>query len=242
MESTFARQYADFENWHWWFRGRQTILESILRHELSPQIKRSLLSVGCGPSEGLGWLKPFAGDEGKIVGLDIDPSYGRNPSNEVAFVNGLLDRTPFTDHCFDAVLALDVLEHLDRDRDGLLEAMRLVKPGGLLVLTVPALPALWGIQDVVSGHRRRYTKRSLTNLFESAGLSNYRINYFNTLLCPPIALIRLFRRMRGPHTPLRSDFEKNRPGLANEVLKWVFELEARFVNYARLPIGISLVA
>jgi ubiquinone/menaquinone biosynthesis C-methylase UbiE len=103
------------------------------------------------------------------------------------FVVGSLEDAPLADASFDIVLALDVLEHLDDDSKGLREAVRLVKPKGLLLLTVSALPSLWGGQDVVSEHRRRYTKRSFVCLFKNAGLSKYHVQYFNTLFFPLVA-------------------------------------------------------
>lgn len=243
MKSSFARQYGDLEQWHWWFRGRRKIIESVLRRELGAgdAAPRRLLSVGCGPAEGLEWLKPFAGPGGKVCGLDVEPAHAERPPEGIEFVVGRLEDAPFDDASFDAVLALDVLEHLDDDAAGLREALRLVRPGGLLLVTVPALPSLWGGQDVVSEHRRRYTKRTLTRLFDGAGLKGYRASYFNTLLFPLAASVRLARRAAGTGSRPRSDFDDNRPGLANDVLAWVFGLESRLITRAALPVGVSLL-
>lgn len=242
MEKKFAEQYGELEQWHWWFRGRRKVLETILQHELTDAKRRSILSVGCGPAEGLKWLIPFAGEEGKVVGFDVEPAHARRLPPQVEFTVGTLEDVPFADASFDLVLALDVLEHLDDDRAGLKEAVRLVKPGGLLLITVPALPSLWGGQDVVSEHRRRYTKRTLTRLFDDVGLVDYQVNYFNTLLFPPTALVRWSRRALGLKDRARSDFEGSRPGLINEVLAQVFSAESRLINYTSMPIGVSLVA
>lgn len=247
MKHAFAEQYGDLERWHWWFRGRQRIVAAVLRHELAAQALnghggRAVLSVGCGPAEGLDWLLPFAGPRGRVVGLDIEPLHARRLPEQVGFVIGSLERAPFADQTFDVVLALDVLEHLDDDRAGLAEAVRLVKPGGLLLLTVPALPSLWGGQDVVSEHRRRYTKRTLTRLFAAAQLANYQVQYFNTLLFPAAASVRWARRALGQANRPQSDFAQQRPGVLNDLLTWVFSLESRFINYAPTPIGVSLLA
>ena len=241
MKKRFAEQYGDLEEWHWWFRGRRKIIESILSGQLIAG-ERRILSVGCGPAEGLAWLLPFAGSQGKVVGLDVDPTHARNLNENIEFVVGSLEDAPLADASFDVVLALDVLEHLDDDSKGLREAVRLVKPKGLLLLTVPALPSLWGGQDVVSEHRRRYTKRSFVRLFKNAGLSEYHVRYFNTLLFPLVAAVRLSRRSAGMGARQRSDFEDNRPGLINDALAWVFSSESRLRNYLPMPIGVSLVA
>jgi SAM-dependent methyltransferase len=241
MKKEFAKQYGDLESWHWWFRGRRRIIETILRRELMNSESRRILSVGCGPAGGLIWLIPFAGRRGKIVGLDIEPGHAQVSSKALGFVVGALEKAPLADASFDAVLALDVLEHLDDDGVGLSEAVRLVRPGGLLLITVPALPSLWGSQDVVSEHRRRYTRRTLSQLFEQVGLADYQVSYFNTFLFPLAAAVRWWRRAFRLSDSPRSDFEDNHPGLINETLTWIFSAERHLVNHAPMPIGVSLI-
>ena len=242
MIKNFARQYGSLEEWHWWFRGRRRLIEAILRKEPVITNSRHILSVGCGPAEGLIWLLPYAGSQGKVVGLDIEAIHARNLEASVEFVVGSLDKTPLANASFDVVLALDVLEHLDDDSAGFGEAVRLVKPGGLLLLTVPALPSLWGGQDVVSEHRRRYTMRTLTELFREAGLLGYKIKYFNTFLFPLAAAVRWSRRALGLADRPRSDFEDNHPGTINDILARVFGAESYFINHLPMPIGVSLIA
>ncbi len=242
MEGQLAERYADLERWHWWFRGRTRVLQAILRHELRGPAPRSLLSVGCGPATGLGWLVPFVGPHGRVVGLDPEARHAHPRPAHVAFVQGTLEHAPFAPASFDVVLALDVLEHLDDDAAGLRQAVRLVRAGGLLLVTVPALPGLWGAQDVASRHRRRYTKRSLARLFRNNAWPGYRVGYFNTLLFPVVGAVRWSRRAWGSRDRVRSDFFDNRPGLLNEVLAGVFGLERYWINHARIPIGVSLVA
>jgi len=242
MKKDFAEQYKNHEEWHWWFRGRTRILQSVLQSELTNgRHSKRILSLGCGPAEGLKWLVPFAGPDGKVIGLDIEPLHGKTIGREIAFVIGSIEQAPFTAGSFDLVLALDVFEHLDDDSAGVREVVRLVKPGGTLLVTVPALPSLWGGQDVVSEHRRRYTKRTLSRLFDNAGLSGYRIGYFNSLLFPVAASMRLTRRAVGLGNRARSDFEDNKPGVVNDMLAGVFGLERLLVKHAMLPIGLSLI-
>ncbi len=242
MEKHFAAQYGDFEKWHWWFRGRRKIVESILRRELVGAESRRILSVGCGPAEGLNWLVPFCGKDGKVVGLDVDSSHVRQLEERVEFVVCAVEDIALPQESFDLVLALDVLEHLDNDESGLHKIVSMIKPGGLLLATVPALPSLWGAQDEVSQHRRRYTKRSFEQLFAALALGDYRIKYFNSLLFPVAAPVRWTRRAVGLAKRPRSDFEDNRPGLINEILAWTFGMESNIINHASMPIGLSLVA
>lgn len=242
MKQQFAKQYTNLEEWHWWFRGRQRILESVLRRKFGSKDSVSIASVGCGPAEGLQWLEKFTGLRGKIVGIDVEPMHARRIAPRIEYVIGSLETAPIADHSFDAVLALDVLEHLDNDTIGLYEAARMVKPGGLLLVTVPALPSLWGGQDIISHHRRRYTKTTLLKTFERAGLPSPRVSYFNTFLFPSVAGLRWARRALGKATLARSDFNDTRPGLMNEILASVFAAERHIVPRMALPIGVSMIA
>jgi SAM-dependent methyltransferase len=242
MKQQFAKEYANLEEWHWWFRGRQRILETVLGRELRARDSVSIASVGCGPAEGLQWLRPFVGPRGKVVGIDVERLHARRIKPNIEYVIGSLEAAPVATASFDAVLALDVLEHLDNDTGGLREAARMVKPGGLLLVTVPALPSLWGGQDVVSHHRRRYTKATLLETFERSGLPAPRVSYFNTLLFPPVAGLRWTRRALGKAEVARSDFDDAKPGLVNEVLASVFASERHFVPWFSLPVGVSLLA
>src|SRR2546426_12019635 len=95
------------------------------------------------------------------------------------------------------LLLLDVIEHLDADVAALETARRALRPGGLLVITVPAYRWLWSGHDVALGHRRRYTTRGLSRVVERAGLSVVHASYFNTLLFPAVALTRVWKRLTG---------------------------------------------
>lgn len=242
MKKQFAAEYESLEQWHWWFQGRQKILEKVLTEELRGRGASLIASLGCGPAEGLKWLEPFVDAGGKVVGVDIEPLHARAVSPRIEYVIGSLESLPIESSSFDAVLALDVLEHLDDDAAGLREAMRLVKPGGLLLATVPALPSLWGGQDVVSHHRRRYTKKTLKQLFGRSGLQQPRVTYFNTFLFPAVAAVRWTRRAVGTADRQRSDFDDARPGFVNDLLTSVFSAEQHVAPKVTLPIGVSLLA
>lgn len=242
MKREFADRYGKLEQWHWWFRGRQQILEAVLSRELAGRTPLSIVSVGSGPSEGLAWLMKLAGPSGRVVGLDSDPHHARCQRPGLEYVVGKLEASPLAAGSFDVVLALDVLEHLDDDVTGLREIVRLLKAGGLLLVTVPALPSLWGGQDVVSNHRRRYTRQTLRQTFVQAQLAPQYMTYFNTILFPPIAAVRWVRRALGlAHRP-RTDFDDNRPGLTNDLLEATLAVERHIVGRVTMPVGVSLLA
>lgn len=241
MKEQFAAEYEQLEQWHWWFRGRQRILEAVLKRHLSGRKAASLVSLGCGPAEGLAWLKGLVGARGRVLGVDLEPLHARRLPG-IDYLLGNLEQLPLASASFDVVLALDVLEHLDDDAAGLREAARLVKSDGLLLITVPALPSLWGGQDVVSHHRRRYTKKTLLEVFARAGLAVPAATYFNTFLFPPVAGVRWTRRALGLAERPRSDFDDMRPGLVNDMLTSIFAAEQHIVSRLSLPIGVSLLA
>jgi SAM-dependent methyltransferase len=242
MERQFAEQYGDLETWHWWFRGRQRILETVLCREVGGQTSLSIASLGCGPVEGLNWLASFARPNGRVVGVDSDPIHARSVKSNIDCVVGKVDAVPLVSESFDVVLALDVLEHLHNDTAALYEAVRLLKPDGLLLVTVPALPSLWGVQDVANQHRRRYTKRALKGAFAQAQLPSPQVTYFNTILFPPLAAVRWFRRSVGLAPNWGSDFDGNRPGVINDFLAAVFSFERYLIRRVPLPVGVSLLA
>jgi SAM-dependent methyltransferase len=238
----FKEKYASLQQWHWWFRGRQRILERVLCRELNGRHSISIASLGCGPAEGLLWLTKLTAPAGRILGLEYDLIHARHAPPEIEYVIGDIASPPLAGSSFDAVLVLDVLEHLDDDTTGLREASQLVKPGGLLLVTVPALPNLWGGQDVVSDHRRRYTKSTLLEVFKRAALPIPRVTYFNTFLFMPVAGARWARRAMGLGQRSRSDFDDIRPGFVNEMLAAIFSAEQYLIPHMGMPVGVSLLA
>lgn len=242
MRRQYAEQYGGLQQWHWWFRGRRRILQAMLRREVGTDTARTIVTVGCGPPEDLPWLQPFAGPGGLVVGLDADPIHARRSARGIEYVIGRFEEAPLAAGAFDVVLALDVLEHVEDDAAALTEAVRLLRRPGLLVVTVPALPSLWGAQDVVNQHRRRYTARTLRATFARAGLAAPRMTYFNTFLFPVIAAVRWSRLALGLTERARTDFDDNRPGVTNDLLTAVFAAERFVVPRWSLPIGVSLLA
>ncbi len=175
MERDFSRRYETLDEWHWWFRGRRRVLEAVLDRELRHGVAREVVSVGCGPVRRLEWLRPYAG-EGRITGLDAEQEHAAPVCPPgTAFVLGSAEILPFATGTIDLLVAADVLEHLRHDHAAMAEIVRVIRPGGLIVITVPALPSLWGAQDIVSHHFRRYTKRSLRELLRAGQLPEARV-------------------------------------------------------------------
>jgi SAM-dependent methyltransferase len=241
MEQDFYSRYFELEDRHWWFVGRREIFLRTLDRHFRPRAPDDarLLDVGCGTGTMLGYLSRYGRAQG------VDASHEAVGFCRERGVDGVIHADgvplPFDDSSFDLVTALDVVEHVDRDDELLAELRRITKPGGMLLVSVPAFRFLWGPQDEISHHKRRYTAPELRERIVAAGWSIDRLTYFNTLLFPPIAAIRLLRRDR-PDKPLRSDFELTKPGRANALLARAFSFEAPLVDRFDLPFGVSLLA
>jgi SAM-dependent methyltransferase len=237
----FYDEYNRIENTHWWFLGRRRIFLRLLSDYLAPRETALILDVGCGTGTTLGYLSPY----GRGVGVDIEQAaleYARQRGVR-RVVQAAGTGLAFSDDTFDLICVLDILEHVDDDASALRECHRTCKPGGLMLLTVPAYRFLWGRQDEISRHRRRYVAPDVRQRVTGAGFSIQRLTYFNVILFPIIAAIRLFRRWRGPRPreTLRSDFSMTQPGRLNDVLAVIFASESLLLPYVDLPFGVSVL-
>src|SRR5437667_2856762 len=234
MDPAYVATHVEEDRRHWWFRGRLAVLLAILRRVLPPGHAR-LLELGCGTGNVLAALAEF----GEAVGMETHPDLAaaaRAAGLDVR-TGRLPDDLVVPPGWADAVLLLDVIEHLDDDVAALETARRALCPGGLLVITVPAYRWLWSGHDVALGHRRRYTARGLARLVERAGLHVVHASYFNTLLFPAVALTRAWKRLTG-----EASHDLHRPAPAiNRWLERVFALERHVVPRVALPFGASLL-
>jgi SAM-dependent methyltransferase len=237
MEDVVYDQHAALEQKHWWFQGRRHILAGVLRDRLGNDgVNRSILDVGSGTGEMLDMLSEF----GAVRGLDMSPravAYCHDRFGSSVDVR--VGRVPDDLAPADVITAFDVIEHLDDDAGALERIRAVLPPGGLFVCTVPAFQFLWSGHDEVNHHRRRYSRHELRQRLESAGFRVERLTYFNALLFPAVAGVRLIRR-RTSGDP-RSDMALP-PRWANRLLLHLFKFERRLVRRRSLPFGVSLLA
>ncbi len=233
------------EDVHWWFVGRRRILLQVLNRYLGPDGShaRRILDVGCGTGTMLTYLASY----GKVEGVDIDEEaigYCRERGLEDVRL-GEAANLPFGDGSFDLVTALDVVEHLEDDVAAFREMKRVLRPGGHILVTVPAHRFLWGDQDEVNMHKRRYVARELRDRLAESGFDVVRVSYMNALLFAPIAAARLLRRLEHrvrPRTPHQSDFRYPAPGPVNPLLAAVFAAEGPVLTRVNIPFGVSILA
>jgi len=221
---------------HWWFVGRRRILSAMIEWARPGRRDLRSLDIGCGTGVNLEHLRQY----GPVIGLDNTHEAVRlcraKGLSEVLL--GDIFHLPFPEAAFDLVVAMDVIEHVDDDVGALREILRILKPGGLAYITVPAFMFLWSVQDDVSEHKRRYRLRGLRGAVEASGLKVRRITYMNTFMFPVILFLRWAIRLLR----IRMDSE-NRvdPGAANRPLAAIFSAEAKLLPRIRLPFGVSVL-
>lgn len=230
------------EDVHWWFVGRRRILLAILKRYLGAggTNGRKILDVGCGTGTMLTHLARFG--EARGVDMDVEAVGYCHDRGLEQVTQSAADSLPFDKDTFDLVTALDVVEHIDDDLGALREMRRVIKPGGLLLLTVPAYAFLWGRQDDINLHKRRYVARELRGRLQAAGFEVKRLTYMNSILFPAIAAIRLVRHILPEPPKLESDFAFPAPQPLNVVLSVVFGSERYVLTRFDIPFGVSIMA
>jgi SAM-dependent methyltransferase len=235
--STYAAEAA-LEARHWWFVGRRRFFTRLIA-ELGLPPDAAILDAGTGTGANLRLLR--AAGFTNVTGLDFSPEAIRHCAEKGlgTVQQGDLCALPFGDDRFDLVLATDVLEHLDDDAAALAEIRRVLKPGGTALVTVPAFPSLWGLQDEVAHHRRRYRMGPLRGRVTGAGLECRQSCHFNYLLFLPIWMARQVIRLL--RVPLRSENDVNAP-LVNGLLTAIFRFDTWTARWVRPPFGVSILA
>jgi SAM-dependent methyltransferase len=228
---------AAVEETHWWFVGRRRLFgRELARAGVSRDAK--ILDVGTSTGSNLRLLRNLGFS--RVTGLDLSLDAIRFcESKGLGQVQqGSVCEMPFPDETFDVVLATDIIEHVDDHRLAVAEISRVLVPGGKVLVTVPAFQALWGLQDEVAQHKRRYRLRPLRDLLQGAGLQPLDAFHFNYLLFVPIWCARQVIRLARVN--LRSEGEVNTPTL-NKILTGIFTLDVWTARAVRAPFGVSIL-
>ncbi|MCO4760719.1 MAG: class I SAM-dependent methyltransferase [Myxococcales bacterium] len=235
----------DAEQRHFWFRGSRAVVQSWLTRaisELGTDGLPSLVDVGAGTG---GMLERIS-SQCDAWGVEYSPDGAAFcHSRGVRVLRGGLPHLPLTSDRFDLALSMDVFEHVEDDVAAMADVRRVLRPGGRLIMTVPALQWLWSEHDEALHHHRRYDKQMLETRLGEAGFRVVRCSYYNSLLLPPIALARFAGRLKDmafPSTTAPSSDVGNVPEPFNGILTAIFSSERHLLARGRLPLGASLIA
>ncbi len=241
MDERELRAMLELDEHHWWYRGRRHILNAELSRLPLPANAR-LLDAGCGSGRTLQELKRY----GEASGIELSPEAAEiaRGRGDLEVRIGRLEELPWESGTFDLITCMDVIEHTPDDRATLRELRRVARPGGWLIVTVPAYQALWSPHDVANHHYRRYVRGMLAPAAREAGWEVLRMTSFNSLLLAPAAVVRLSQRWRQP--VVDGDYKPELrlgPAWLNDLLERAMLWEAGWLGKGRtLPAGLSLMA
>jgi len=239
MEKDFYLQYASVEDKHWWFVARRQIIAQVILRLNLPK-NAQILEAGCGTGGNLQMLSRH----GQVAAMELDEIACQlaNQRRVTHVKRGSLpDDIPFTSQ-YDLILILDVIEHLDDDLSALKALYHKLKPGGYLLVTVPAYQFLWSEHDEINHHKRRYQFKHLKQVVKTAGYQVVYGSYFNTFLFPLVIIIRFVGRLlpKQNKNQLSSDLVlPSKP--VNQFFKWLFASERHLINRLYLPFGVSVL-
>lgn len=237
MDRIIFDRMAALDQTHWWYVARRAILSDLIAREIKPPKAANILEIGCGTGHNFPVLTRF----GSVDALEIDDAARSIASERLGKAVGsapLPELPGIAAGHYDLIALLDVLEHIQGDLAALASIKTKLRPGGRILVTVPANEWMWSAHDTVHHHYRRYNRTTLGKVIAEAGLRVQMMSHFNSLLFPLAAAVRIAGKLTG-----REEADDAQPAAPlNSLFKAIFGLERHLVGRLPLPFGISLVA
>jgi SAM-dependent methyltransferase len=240
METELYEQIAQIEDTHWWYVARRKIIFDWVFKILKDYATPTIADIGCGTGRNIAELLNNGCHD--IWGVDISLNAlghckARNLKNLICADAA---HSPFGPEQFDIIMLLDMIEHIENDQKTLNEVFDALRANGRVVIFTPAFQFLWGLQDRVAHHYRRYSKTELRQKLEQAGFVIEKLSFANTFLFPVVFLGRLWIKMRNYKVNVISENDLHPPFL-NGLLEKTFSAERRFLRTIDFPFGVSLL-
>ncbi|VVA44361.1 conserved hypothetical protein [Candidatus Roizmanbacteria bacterium] len=239
MEKTEYKNIFDNERTHFYYVGTHNAVITFLNLYLKKKRNNIILDAGCGT----GLLMKKMNSFGKIYGIDASSEALKlaKKNNITKTKKASVEKIPFKDNCFDAIVSIDVLYHKEVKSDlaALMEFKRVLKPGGILIVKNPAHNWLRGSHDIIIHTKRRYSKKEFENKLNRAGLEIIKLSYINLFFLPLAILKRLTESLlkAKPESDVQS-----LPKSINRLLVNIYNLETKFLTKSEIPFGLSLFA
>ncbi len=239
-----AEEYAAMfavEDAHWWYTGMRRTADALLRGRFNGRTGTlDILDAGCGTGGNSAHLRRY----GRVTGIDASAdalTFARRRAG-LTLARGSVDRLPFRDGAFDLVLSNDVLCHLfvSDDRRAVAEFARVLRPGGIVYLQLPAFDRLRSHHDARVFTKHRYTAGEVRAMMHAAGLRVRRVTYANTLLFPMAAAWRTATKFHRHGAAEQSDVHPVAAPI-NAILRSALSLEAPVLRRRNLPFGLSVI-
>lgn len=237
MERIIYDRMAALDQTHWWYVARRQILSHVIGRIIKPPTNAKILEIGCGTGHNFEMLGAF----GAVDGMEVDDAAREFASERLGRPVGSA-RLPgldgIADGSYDLIALLDVLEHVEADQAALASIRTKLRPGGRILVTVPANRWMWSAHDTVHHHFRRYNAADLNRVIDSSGLKADLVTHFNTILFPLAAAFRVIGKLGG-----REEADDAQPAaLLNAAFASLFGLERHLVGRLPMPFGVSLLA
>jgi SAM-dependent methyltransferase len=235
MDDAYLLEYEAFEERHWWFVARREIILQAIHRYLPAAGSPRWLDVGCGSGVLLAAEKAI----NDKIGVDLDPgnvARGKARGLDIRQVQRGWDFSELGK--FNLITLCDVVEHVEHEAPAINAVYEALLPGGIVLVTVPALMSLWGPHDVVNHHYRRYTRKTLSPLFADDRWDVLRMTYFSSLLLPMIWLARKIKNRRGGEATHDLKFG---PRLMDAALLGIFRMERPWLRISSFSLGSSLL-
>ena len=239
MEIEEYRRLREHEERYWWHVGRRALLEALLRWGVPPDPARPALDVGCGTGANFALLSPYGRFYGSEIALEACATGSTRPGRPVVLARG--EALPFADAALGLVTMFDVLEHVAAEDAFLTEVYRVLRPGGLLLLSVPAYKFLWSEHDVSLHHHRRYVRSTLRASLLRNSLRPIRVTHAMASIFLPVAAVRWWGRVFPSRSGAKSSYVST-PAPLGALLTAALKLEAAWLGVADIPFGTSVLA